>query len=179
MEKYYFIFKDSEQFPYKNTYLIVVADSYGDAINGFRNKYPDVIPGCLNCSDCYDEKQWDEIKIYYANRNPIEIIWTDMCFGRKIEGYDALFIYVSEMKQIVRISEGIGDNLLEDDLDQGYVDYVYYEQYELSQDMSEIDGGQIMLKNMLRDQYQCMTDCIPDVLEMAYGSNMVNCIILA
>ena len=33
----------------------------------------------------------------------------------------------------------------------------------------EIDGGQILLKEMLRDKYRCMADCIPDVLDMAYG----------
>ena len=50
------------------------------------------------------------------------------------------------MKQIVRIAEGTGDNLLPEDQDQGYVDYIYYEQYELSQDMPEVDGGQVMLE---------------------------------
>ena len=56
MERYYFTFGSYGKFPYKNTYMIVVASSYGDAVNGFRERYPDVNPGCLNCSGCYSEK---------------------------------------------------------------------------------------------------------------------------
>ena len=82
-------------------------------------------------------------------------------------------------RQIVRIAEGTGDNLLEEDANAGYVDYIYYEQYELSQDMPEVDGGQVMLEKMVRDQYRCMADSIQDVLSMAYGSYMYDCMILA
>ena len=179
MEKYYFTFGSWEKFPYQNTYLVVVASNYGDAVRGFREKYPDVNPGCMNCSDCYSEKQWYEVGYHYADRSPAEVIWTETCFGKKSEGYGDLFIFVPEMKQIIRIAEGTGDNLLPEDQDQGCVDYIYYEQYELSQDMPEVDGGQIMLKEMLRDKYECMADCIPDVLDMAYDNYMVDCMILA
>lgn len=36
MEKFYFTFGSWEKFPYKNTYLIVVASGYKDAVDGFR-----------------------------------------------------------------------------------------------------------------------------------------------
>lgn len=85
------------------------------------------------------------------------------------EKYNDIFIFVPEMRQIIRIAEGSGDNLLKEDIENGYVDYIYYDQYELGADVMEIDGGQILLKEMLRDKYYCMTDCIPDVLYMAYG----------
>lgn len=98
--------------------------------------------------------------------------------SQKLEGYDDLFIYVPEMRQIVRISEGTGDNLHPEDLDQGYVDYIYYDQHELSNGMPEVDGGQVLLKEMLRDKYRCMADCIPSVLDMAYGNSLIYCIIL-
>ncbi|MCM1178645.1 MAG: hypothetical protein NC347_00170 [Clostridium sp.] len=179
MEKYYFTFGSWKKFPYQNTYLVVVASSYRDAVKEFRKKHPDVNPGCMNCSDCYSEEQWKEVGYYYADQRPAEVIWTERCFGQKPEGYDDLFIFVPEMKQIVRISEGTGNNLLPEDQAQGYVDYIYYEQYELSNDMPEIDGGQIMLKEMLQDKYKCMADCIQDVLSMAYGSDIVNCMILS
>lgn len=179
MEKYYFTFGSSKQFPYKNTYLVVVASSYGDAVRGFREKYPDVNPGCLNCSDYYDAKQWERVGKYYADQSPAEVIWTETCYGKKPEGYGDLFIFVPEKKQIVLISEGTGDNLLPEDQKQGYVDYIYYEQYELNWNMPEVDGGQVLLKKMLREQYKCMADCIQDVLSMAYGSDMVDCMILA
>lgn len=36
-----------------------------------------------------------------------------------------------------------------------------------------------MLEKMVRDQYRCMADSIQDVLSMAYGSYMYDCMILA
>lgn len=41
--------------------------------------------------------------------------------------FDEIYIYVPSKKQIIRISEGSGDNLTDDDLDQGCVDYIYYD----------------------------------------------------
>ena len=84
--------------------------------------------------------------------------------------YDDIFVYVPAFRQIVRIAEGTGDNLLYEDRDEGYVDYIYYEQHELDTDMPNVDGGQIMLKELLRDKFNDIRECIPMVLEMAYGS---------
>lgn len=83
------------------------------------------------------------------------------------------------MKQIIRIAEGSGDNLLKEDIENGYVDYIYYAQHELSADMPEVDGGMVLLEELLRDKYHCMTECIPDVLDMAYGSCMISYKVLA
>ena len=90
--------------------------------------------------------------------------------GKRPEGYDDIFVFVPEMRQIIRIAEGNGSNLLQEDIENGYVDYIYYDQHELGEDMQEVDGGQILLEEMLRDKYRCMEECIPDVLDMAYGS---------
>lgn len=98
--------------------------------------------------------------------------------GKKSEGYDDIFVYVPEMRQIIRIAEGDGSNLLPEDIEEGYADYIYYEQYEITTDIPEVDGGQILLEEMLRDKYRCMEECIPDVLDMAYGSCMVNYMVL-
>lgn len=176
--KFYFTFGSWEKFPYKNTYLIVVASDYKDAVDGFRKNHPDITPGCMNCSDCYSEKEWEETGKYYENRKPAEVIWTENCFGKKPDGYDDVFVFVPEMKQIIRIAEGNGSNLLPEDEEAGYVDYIYYEQHELSNGMPEVDGGQILLEEMLRDKYSCMADCIEDVLSMAYGNYLVDCMIL-
>lgn len=83
--------------------------------------------------------------------------------------YGDVFIFVPEKRQVIHISEGSGDNLLQEDIENGYVDYIYYDQYELGADVMEVDGGQILLEEMLGDKYRCMEECIPDVLEMAYG----------
>ena len=47
--------------------------------------------------------------------------------------YADLYIFVPAMEQIIHIAEGTGYNLLQEDIEEGYVDYIYYEQYELSQ----------------------------------------------
>lgn len=92
--------------------------------------------------------------------------------------YDDVFIYVKEANQIVRIAEGTGANLLDEDMDEGYVDYIYYDQYELSTQMDNVDGGQIMMTELFRDKYKSTEECIPEVLEFAFGSAKMDYIIL-
>jgi hypothetical protein len=92
--------------------------------------------------------------------------------------FDTIHIYVPETKQIIRISEGSGDNLLDEDIDAGYVDYIYYEQFELGPDIREVDGGQIMLTKLFREQFKCTKDCIPNVLDMAYCDESLDYIVL-
>ena len=99
------------------------------------------------------------------------------CSGKAHQRYSDIFIFIPEKRQVIRIAEGSGDNLLTEDIENGYVDYIYYAQHELSVDMPEVDGGMVLLKEPLRDKYQCMVDCIPDVLDMAHGG-LVGYIIL-
>lgn len=83
--------------------------------------------------------------------------------------FDDIYIFVPSAKEIIRIAEGDGCNLLEEDIQDGYVDYIYYEQYELGVDMPETDGGQVMLTEAFHDRFSSMEECIPCVLNMAYG----------
>ena len=89
--------------------------------------------------------------------------------------FDTMFIFVPEASQIVKISEGTGDNLLDEDIDAGYVDYIYYEQYELGDyietNLKEVDGGMVMLTELFRDKFASTKDAIPAVLDMAYGQS--------
>lgn len=103
----------------------------------------------------------------------------EACPGKEPERYGDLFIFVPEMKQVIRISEGTGDNLLWEDREKGYVDYIYYDQHELSMDMPVAEGGQVLLDGMFRDLFRCTADCIPRVLDMAYGSDALSYVILA
>lgn len=96
----------------------------------------------------------------------------------KPKGYDDLFVFIQDTKQIIQISEGTGDNLLQEDIEQGCIDYIYYEQYELKTDIQSVDGGIVLLKEMVRDKYKCLADSIPDVLEMAYDNSAYKYIIL-
>ena len=175
---YYFTFGSSENFPYQNTYIIIASADFNDAVNEFRSRYPDLHTNCLNCSFWYDEEMWEGVRSSYAGKSPAEIIFAEKCWGEKQNGYDDVFIYVPETQEIIRIAEGTGDNLLHEDIEEGYVDYIYYEQYKLEPDMPEEDGGQILLTEMFRDKFKCTADCIPDVLSMAYGNCLYDCMIL-
>ena len=82
--------------------------------------------------------------------------------------YDELYIYIPAFKQIIRIAEGTGDNLDDDDLDAGYVDYIYYDTYEMEGGIRELDGGMVMLKEPFQEKFTSTSDAIPYVLDMAY-----------
>ena len=92
--------------------------------------------------------------------------------------FDPIYIYVPAVKQIIKIAEGSGDNLNEEDIESGYVDYVYYEQYVMDPYMRETDGGMIMLTELFQDHYTCTKDAIPDVLDMAYSDEHLEYIVL-
>lgn len=94
------------------------------------------------------------------------------------DAYHDVFIYVQSKKQIIRIDEGSGDNLTDDDIEQGYVDYIYYEIYSVEQDFPEVDGGMIMLTDPFQEKFKSTKGAIPAVLDMAYGNESVRYIVL-
>lgn len=93
--------------------------------------------------------------------------------------FDSIYIYVPAVKQIIKIAEGSGENLDDYDMEAGYVDYVYYEQYVMDPHMRETDGGMIMLTELFQDTYTCTKDAIPDVLDMAYRDRKLEYIMLS
>ena len=94
------------------------------------------------------------------------------------EAYNDIFIYVPTKKQIIRIDEGSGDNLTDDDIAQGYVDYIYYEVYNVQQDLPEVDGGMVMLTEWFQEKFESTKEAIPAVLDMAYGDESIEYIML-
>lgn len=92
--------------------------------------------------------------------------------------FNDIFIYVPTMRQIIRIDEGSGDNLTDDDIAQGYVDYIYYEVYNVQQDLPEVDGGIVMLTELFQNKFKTVKDAIPAVLDMAYGDESIGYIML-
>lgn len=94
------------------------------------------------------------------------------------EAYNDIFIYVPTMRQIIRIDEGSGDNLTDDDIAQGYIDYIYYEVYNVQQDLPEVDGGTIMLTEWFQEKFESTKEAIPAVLDMAYGDESIGYIML-
>lgn len=52
------------------------------------------------------------------------------------------------------IKEGTGDNLTQEDIDNGYVDYIYYDYYESLDDVNQdniYDGGMYYLKKLYQN----------------------------
>lgn len=92
--------------------------------------------------------------------------------------FDTIYIYVPGEQQILKISEGTGDNLLEEDSAEGYVDYIYYEQYSREYGFPEVDGGMVMLTELFRDKYKSTKECIPAVLDMAFNDENMEYIVL-
>ena len=92
--------------------------------------------------------------------------------------FDEIYIYVLSKKQIIRITEGSGDNLTDDDLDQGYIDYIYYETHSLKQDLPEVDGEMILLNQLFRQKYNSTKESITAVLDMAYEDENIDYVLL-
>lgn len=67
---------------------------------------------------------------------------------------DEVMVYVPKKKLFLYVAEGTGDNLWQEDMDEGYVDYLYIEVYEMDgTEMFEVDGGELLLKEYVRDRY--------------------------
>ena len=92
--------------------------------------------------------------------------------------FNDIFIYVPTMRRIIRIDEWSGDNLTDDDIAQGYVDYIYYEVDNVQQDLPEVDGGIIMLTEWFQEKFESTKEAIPAVLDMAYGDESIGYIML-
>ena len=92
--------------------------------------------------------------------------------------FNDIFIYVQAMKQIIRIAEGSGDNLTDDDISQGSIDYIYYDVYNVQHDLPEVDGGMVLLTELFQEKFKSVKDAIPAVLDMAYGDESIKYVVL-
>lgn len=86
-----------------------------------------------------------------------------------MSNFDNTLIYVPEKNELVLIAEGSGDNLSYEDEEAGYVDYLMYDTYDCKT-MEQLDGGQLMTTELVRDKYSALAEAAPDVLDFAYGS---------
>ena len=64
------------------------------------------------------------------------------------------------------IKEGTGDNLSQEDIDKGYVDYIYYDCYESLQDIHDdniADGGMYYLRKLYQNHsLEEIIECLQD-----------------
>ena len=78
---------------------------------------------------------------------------------------DTVYVFLAP-DALIRISEGTGDNLLHEDEEEGYVDYIIFDILTLGfHGIEEDDGGQIMYKEYVAEKYTDLAEAIPDVLE--------------
>lgn len=80
--------------------------------------------------------------------------------------YDDIFVLPSDESILVHIAPGDGTN--DDSLEEGCVDYIYYEVFDRAG--NEIDGGQLDIDEEFEDKYNNTDDCIFDVLSFIYDS---------
>lgn len=81
------------------------------------------------------------------------------------DGFDDVFVFLPESKSYISVQEGTGDNLLADDIADGYVDYVMYSLWHRdNSELVEDEGGMIMMRELIRDKYERLADLVPEVL---------------
>lgn len=77
-----------------------------------------------------------------------------------------LVIYCIRNEKIIRISEGDGCNLSQEDIDNGYVDYLYYDIFD-PQNLQDVeDGGMILLKKPVKEEFNSIQGVVNRVCEM-------------
>lgn len=92
--------------------------------------------------------------------------------------FDEIYIYVPGEQQIIKISEGSGDSLTDDDIAHNYIDYIYYESHSREPGLPEVDGGMIMLTELFQKKFKSTKEAIPAVLDMAFGDEHMDYILL-
>ncbi|MCD8083003.1 MAG: hypothetical protein LUE86_05740 [Clostridiales bacterium] len=72
----YFTFGSWEKFPYQNAYVIVYAEDKRQAIAKFRERFPDINEGVVNCSAWYTQQEVNKCKLIglWYKGEPAEII---------------------------------------------------------------------------------------------------------
>lgn len=173
LNKYYLIFSDPEQNSDQNQYVIIYAHNSQQAYETFKSQYKDNIP---LVHYYYKGKYWNEAEEQRSGQKPTKVLYPQQQLV-DLHGFDDLCVFAPEHNEILRISEGTGDNLSQEDINNGLIDYIYYDQYDIETLMT-IDGGQLMTKEFIRDKYACLADALPEVLDLAYGNPNTEVIVL-
>ena len=58
MNRYYFTFGSSKNFPFQGGWVEVCAEDMGQAVKAFRAYYSDRSPGIINCASYYTEEEF-------------------------------------------------------------------------------------------------------------------------
>lgn len=168
----YFTFGSDPKYPYgREDYVIVLGKDRSDCIRTYQAKYPNRTGSdCFNAADCYTEQEWAEIgAMYYEDKEPADILVSETAYGQKPEGFGSIWFAVPSENELVFIQEGTGDNLSEEDMEDGMEDYIDYTSYYLEDgEIEEQDGGELLFPYLIEDHYACLADAIPEVLGDLY-----------
>lgn len=76
-------------------------------------------------------------------------------------------IYIIDKEQMIEYDQGTGDNLLPEDRAEGFVDYINFTIYDLTnlEHVKEVDGGMVLLTEPYNEK-----DAPKEVLLEAYGT---------
>lgn len=90
-----------------------------------------------------------------------------------------VIIFIPEKNIFIKITEGTGDNLLKEDIENGYVDYINYEIIEADEiEFGSTDGGMLLRKKLLREEFSSLKELIPTVLAMAFDEKDIPYVML-
>ena len=78
-----------------------------------------------------------------------------------------LVIFDTWNEKIIRIAEGDGCNLTDEDIKDGCVDYLYYDIFDAQNFQDVEDGGMVLLKKPVKDEFNSIGEVIERVLNMA------------
>lgn len=182
MVKAYFTFGSDPAYPCgRGEYITAIGTDRHDCIEAFRKKHPNRSGSdAYNAADCYNEKQWEEIsEKYYKDKPPKEFIVSDNVYGCKPDGFDPIWFYVPSQSALIYLQEGSGDNLTDEDREEGNVDYLDYTIFSLENgEVREFDGGEIMFGVPVRSLFGCLADAIPEVMDDTYDDTFTDAQIL-
>lgn len=94
-------------------------------------------------------------------------------------------IYIPAQGIFLQTGKGTGDNLLKEDRENGYVDYVYIATYYYTGDgiFEEFDGGEMLLEESFESKYNLnsergLSKLIKDSLSFMELSNVIDYIVI-
>ena len=84
----------------------------------------------------------------------------------KYQNYiDGVFFYDPDKEIFVTIYEGTGDNLLDEDIDEGYVDYWNVDVYHKGEGL--VGGGLMLLKKLIMEENPTLSSIIDKIMRNA------------
>ena len=81
--------------------------------------------------------------------------------------------YIKDTHEIIIARPGTGDNLSDEEIEEGYEDYVYYTTYDSDPDLiEELDGGMILLREPFENKFKDSDSLMNYVIDFHYGVPM-------